>query len=69
MCIPSTREWVLVETGAMALKQIQNQVELIKRIYPEYIVRALDILSAKTLAVLPESYLVEGDWCAVFIYD
>ncbi len=51
MCIPSTREWVLVETGAMALKQIQNQVELIKRIYPEYIVRALDILSAKTLAI------------------
>ena len=49
--IPSTREWVLVETGVMALKQIQNQVELIKRIYPEYVVRALDILSAKTLAV------------------
>lgn len=51
VCIPSTREWVLIETGTMALKQIQNQVELIKRIYPEYIVRALDILSAKTLAI------------------
>lgn len=49
--IPSTREWVLVESGAMALKQIKQQVALIKRIYPEYIVRALDMLSARTLVV------------------
>lgn len=51
VCIPSTREWVLVESGIMALKQIREQVRLIKRIYPEYIVRALDAFSAKTLAV------------------
>ncbi len=51
VCIPSTREWVLVESGVMALKQIREQVRLIKRIYPEYIVRALDAFNAKTLAV------------------
>ncbi len=49
--IPRTLEWVAVETGAMALKQIKNQVALIKRIYPDYIVRALDVLTLKTLVV------------------
>jgi len=51
VCIPSTREWVSVESGVMALQQIRKQVDLIKRIYPEYIVRALDALSSKTLAM------------------
>lgn len=49
--IPSTLEWVSVETGAMALNQIRKQVALIKRIYPEYIVRALNLLNSKTLVV------------------
>lgn len=49
--IPSTREWVSVETGVMAINQIKKQVALIKRIYPEYIVRALDVLSSRTLVV------------------
>lgn len=49
--IPTTLEWVAVETGAMALQQIKKQVALIKRIYPEYIVRALDALTLRTLAV------------------
>lgn len=51
ICIPSTREWVLVETGVMALTQIKKQVALIKRIYPEYVVRALSLLNARTLAM------------------
>lgn len=49
--IPSTLEWVAVETGVMALNQIKKQVALIKRIYPEYIVRALDLLSSRTLVI------------------
>ncbi|MFW9612081.1 MAG: hypothetical protein ACMV0J_07810 [Fluviibacter sp.] len=49
--IPTTFEWVAVETGAMALQQIKKQVALIKRIYPEYIVRALDTLTLRTLVV------------------
>ena len=35
----------------MALQQIKKQVALIKRIYPEYIVRALDTLTLRTLVV------------------
>lgn len=50
--IPSTREWVLVETGAIALELIKNQVKLIKRIYPEYIVRALDLANSRTLVIV-----------------
>lgn len=50
--IPSTLEWVLVETGVMAIQQIKKQVDLIKRIYPEYIVRALDVLTSRTLVVV-----------------
>lgn len=49
--IPSTREWVSIETGVMALQQIRKQVALIKRIYPEYVVRALNRLNSKTLVV------------------
>lgn len=49
--IPSTREWVSIETGVMALQQIRKQVALIKRIYPEYVVRALNCLNSKTLVV------------------
>lgn len=51
VCIPHTKEWVSVETGVMALKQIRSQVALIKRIYPEYIVRALDLLTRRTLVM------------------
>ena len=46
---PRTAEWVSIETGVMALKQIRSQVARIKRIYPEYLVRALNVLNSKTL--------------------
>jgi hypothetical protein len=49
--IPRTAEWVSIETGVMALKQIRNQVIRIKRIYPEYLVRALNVLNSKTLVL------------------
>jgi hypothetical protein len=49
--IPCTLEWVSIETGVMALQQIRKQVAMIKRIYPEYVVRALNLLNSKTLVV------------------
>lgn len=47
--IPTTLEWVVVEVGVKAIEQIKRQVGNIKRIYPEYQVRALDGLGSRTL--------------------
>ena len=51
VCIPPYFEWVCVEVGTKALQEIKRQVTHIKSIYPDYLVRAFDVMSAKTLVV------------------
>jgi hypothetical protein len=47
---PVSREWMLIETGAMALNQIRREVAQLKRVYPDYFIRAFDLFNLQMLA-------------------
>lgn len=48
---PTSHEWVLIELLEASITEIIRRVQKIKQVYPEYLVRALDSVSAKTIAL------------------
>jgi isocitrate lyase len=47
---PNSLEWVVIETGAKKLAQIKKEVAQIKKVYPEYLVRAFNLFNSRMLA-------------------
>ncbi len=50
VCIPSSHEWVALEFLEISLAELKKRVQMIKQVYPDYLVRVLDSGSAKTVA-------------------
>ncbi len=50
VCNPSSHEWVALEFLETSLADLKKRVQKIKQIYPDYLVRALDSVSAQTVA-------------------
>jgi len=51
VCNPLSREWVPLELLEISLADLKKRVLKIKQIYPDYLVRALDSGSARTVAL------------------
>jgi hypothetical protein len=49
---PSNQEWVLIEMLESNVLEIRRYVKKIKAIYPEYFVRALDVLTLRTVVLV-----------------
>lgn len=49
---PDSNEWVLLELIEKSVAEIVQYVHKIKRIYPEYMVRAFDTLRGNTLVLI-----------------
>jgi hypothetical protein len=49
---PTSAEWVLLELIEISLIEIASYVQKIKRIYPEYLVRAYDTLRGNTVVLI-----------------
>ena len=49
---PTSTEWVLLELIEISLVEIAHYVQQIKRIYPEYLVRAYDTLRGNTVVLI-----------------
>jgi hypothetical protein len=52
VCIPVSNEWVLLELIEASIAEIKHRIEKIKQIYPDYLVRALDVVTARTVACI-----------------
>ena len=47
---PISLEWMVIEIGVKKLAQIKKEVAQMKRVYPEYFIRAFDLLNTRILA-------------------
>lgn len=47
---PISLEWMVIEIGVKKLAQIKKEVAQMKRVYPEYFIRASDLLNTRILA-------------------
>ncbi len=47
---PSSHEWVPLEFLEISLAELNKRVQMIKQIYPDYLVLALDYGSSQTVA-------------------
>ena len=47
---PISLEWMVIEIGVKKLVQIKKEVAQMKRVYPEYFIRAFDLLNTRILA-------------------
>jgi hypothetical protein len=50
--IPATGEWVFLEMVEETMEAIANYARLLKQVYPEYRVRALDALTLKAIVMV-----------------
>ncbi len=52
VCIPTSNEWVVLEMLEASIADIKKRLEKIKQIYPDYLVRAFDVVSARMVACI-----------------
>jgi hypothetical protein len=50
--VPATGEWVFLEMVEETMEAIANYARLLKQVYPEYRVRALDALTLKAIVMV-----------------
>ncbi|MGI9142789.1 MAG: hypothetical protein ACR2IJ_06320 [Fluviibacter sp.] len=50
--IPTTGEWVFLEMVEETIEAIANYARLLKQVYPEYRVRALDAITMKAIVMV-----------------
>lgn len=50
--VPATGEWVFVEMVEETMEAIANYARLLKQVYPEYRVRALDAMTLKAIVMV-----------------
>jgi hypothetical protein len=50
--VPATGEWVFLEMVEETLEAIANYARLLKQVYPEYRVRALDAITMKAVVMV-----------------
>ncbi len=50
--VPATGEWVFLEMVEETMEAIANYARLLKQVYPEYRVRALDAMTLKAVVMV-----------------
>ncbi|BBU68587.1 MAG: hypothetical protein KAY91_02550 [Rhodocyclaceae bacterium] len=50
--VPATGEWVFLEMVEETMEAIANYARLLKQVYPEYRVRALDAMTMKAVVMV-----------------
>ncbi|MEN9902758.1 MAG: hypothetical protein ACO3AG_00545 [Fluviibacter sp.] len=50
--VPATGEWVFLEMVEETMEAIANYARLLKQVYPEYRVRALDAITMKAIVMV-----------------
>lgn len=50
--VPTTGEWVFLEVVEETMDAIANYARLLKQVYPEYRVRALDALTLQAVVMV-----------------
>jgi len=50
--VPATGEWVFLEMVEETMEAIANYARLLKQVYPEYRVRALDALTLQAIVMM-----------------
>ena len=50
--VPATGEWVFLEMVEETMEAIANYARLLKQVYPEYRVRALDAINMKAIVMV-----------------
>jgi len=50
--VPATGEWVFLEMVEETIEAIANYARLLKQVYPEYRVRALDVITMKAIVMV-----------------
>ncbi len=50
--VPTTGEWVFLEMVEDTMDAISNYARLLKQVYPEYRVRALDAITMKAVVMV-----------------
>ena len=50
--VPTTGEWVFLEVVEETMEAIANYARLLKQVYPEYRVRALDAMTMKAVVMV-----------------
>jgi hypothetical protein len=50
--VPATGEWVFLEMVEETMDAIANYARLLKQVYPEYRVRALDAITMKAIVMV-----------------
>jgi hypothetical protein len=50
--VPATGEWVFLEMVEETIEAIANYARLLKQVYPEYRVRALDAITMKAIVMV-----------------
>lgn len=50
--VPATGEWVFLEMVEETMEAIANYARLLKQVYPEYRVRALDAITMKAVVMV-----------------
>lgn len=50
--VPATGEWVFLEMVEETMEAIANYARLLKQVYPEYRVRALDAMTLKAIVMV-----------------
>ncbi len=52
VCIPTSNEWVVLEMLEASIADIKKRLEKIKQIYPDYLVRAFDVVTSRMVACI-----------------
>ncbi len=50
--VPATGEWVFLEMVEETMEAIANYARLLKQVYPEYRVRALDAITMRAIVMV-----------------
>jgi len=50
--VPTTGEWVFLEMVEETMEAIANYARLLKQVYPEYRVRALDAMTMQAIVMV-----------------